>query len=156
MYQNGWLCGTRTQRKHEHRTPESKAQKSLWKRAWWKDFTARGTGDCSSRAVRLCLLEMSERLHPWRLINMAAWTRPEQWQHSGHVACKGERSGGPNSWPLRTTGIARVGKIPFLRGHPTIGNPIPSGQLWDHMHTSNTEHTEQVAFIYLGTDLCNN
>lgn len=34
---------------------------------------------------------------------------------------------------------------------PLIGSPVPSGQPWKHLHTSNFKHTLQIVFIYLST-----
>lgn len=39
--------------------------------------------------------------------------------------------------------------LSFSEMNPLIGYPIPSGQLWNHVHTSNIKWNQQAVFLYL-------
>lgn len=106
-------------------------------------------------AVILCVLEMSERLYPWSLGNMAAYTKPVNiltWE--GECSWFKPRQRTVGKW-----GVVRAEEMILPhRKSSKIGYPIPSVQPWDQPRLRYSYRCiqitlcfEQITFVYLWT-----
>lgn len=128
-----WKVSLHTNRRNYHRkttTGQNVESKCPWQNPWHSSCTQgsgitaeQGVEDRNSHgsrklAARFHLLEMPGTLHPSRLTNMTAYTRPEQGRPQ-HTCQQGRgNSWGPNPRTAGNQGLPHVGEIDFPREEP--------------------------------------